>query len=1625
MSDPLDDALKAMRAKHAVTVASPIPSPATAVDTGDPLDAALDAFRKRQKTDLQKATEAVPSQQKAAESAVLLGLPVNAPPPEERHSPASFGEFMQKWDPWGRYKEIWTNPDHPWWSKALGGTLGAPLHLVASGITTELGLPASESLSRPILEYARSRGDQNFLSAMGWRALGLGADIAADPLTYATLGAGPMFKAAAKYLKGANEVEALSDTALKAGSVAPKSGLLSPEVDKPLADASRLGTATDIKPATRAGASMSKDFIEGHVAPEYTRDHIKATLGDLAHGTPEHTALTEVLRASENLGSDAYKKAVEGYRAQRLPYMEKVEPLPSSIHHPDILDLVKGPAAKAQALDDLAKHEARTAQNIWDQRPMTRLFGQNPARLFGQAAADKFALPGLDIGMKLGQAAGELTRQPWMPQVVKDWGSTGKWVTHDAAQPIADMPITAKTPEEAHKQWLDPAEVAKWEQQPGYKNAYHTAHPDLKTYALTEAIPKYIEPILEGGVVPQKLTGPELEKLVLRAQVGSTRVGQIITQTKPIGRARISPLENWVTRDVSDLNAADKVERFDHIRAIYRLLHEIKKADPLKRTSYTLAEMGTAVQDLDRMAGDNAFWERAFGKEGPRTYDFVLQRIEKTNQWWQDRLAATNTIMADAVASGDPDKIVEATAHILATGTALAESRIGSQFRLQDQWAAAGLPYRIGAATRDMGVVHGETAKRVMLDTHDGLDKFLHMTANGWQEPMSGLLYLAHAPKAEIEAAVARIRSTRAANAAAGVPMSNADLNGIKATLTNGLDKLAKAGKIADPRVVVETKTFIRNLTADGLGHLAEVLHEISKSKKMSEMHAQLTAHLAEPLSNLMTKVDAALHGFHGAELRMLNDLFGHWQATFEPTLLAQSRGFKWMLQRYDAIRDSALSYAGIKPAVLETYRRNEDLEVRAGDMAMTDNVAFQKAMRSHLPAGHTIGDFKDAMEGFYELKDSADTIAKYGSAKVSELSLIEQEIKTDALAIAQKNAAEGRAKMDRVFGSTANADAAMVKIMADVRKHTDAKWAKERASGAILQYRKDYLPHAIKGRWHDTDEFWKWVESKEVAQMVKQETTASHFHSSALQRQWQTAEVEALLDKYKQYTVNGGGHLFPPPMKVSHNLAEVIGHRDFLHYRTMANRRYIAELQQVLPAHVMPVMNANPKTNPALVRHLQSTGFQDLGEIIRPLRGWWVRKPLYDFLSKHSAGNLSNLESENFLVDWVMKSQWYLKRLNTTMTPFHAKNILMNALIVGPWWTNAAAITKHVFKNPEELAARSRAERWLSPLQAYKHSLESWHSYKEADGVNLFAFKGQEATRPIMDRIETSMQAPATSGKWAANRALQAAKGVGPFDTALFDISDRILKLSTYDKFRAMGLSPRDAADAVNHFMIDYSMKWLNPEWKRKGYGWFPFFAWHAGNAMLHIPNMMENPVKYALLDHARRFSNEQYAGTPEEAPRSQQLAEAWATQWADPRSGMNTWILPETPWEKFALLEKKILNEHRASNVMDAASFLSNRLWALNPVHMGVQYLNPSTRHLLDKYGGWGFLFGTPTRTGELESSFAFGLHPYTSFMKVFLDPTEWSHLPEEVKLDLVREFIRAEPVEYGRHGLKVHRE
>lgn len=1545
--------------------------------------------------------------------AKMTATPQEQPPPAFRVDPAdSVGEFLDRWTPLQAIMTKYYDPDQQaWWQKGLNATLGAVGTVGQSALGAFLGRDQTESVT-DMMQAARAGGALNaggtlatalkynplnlvwdpvtasdpdkawyrripeaFFGAPiiamrrmkdGWSTedlnraadyyamvAGMGGDVLLDPATYTTFGAGPLYKEANKVLRAT-----------------PKTGSAVP-VEQLGREALNMRHAARITPENEAQA-----------AAMLTQQRIEGSLSKMAD-TPADVAkvVEDTLQSAYGDGREAFEKLLETTRARKdLP--KTAGPVPQSVFDPT--------TTVDKRLQDLAEHQVGIERTLANQRPGTRMFGV------------QLGIPGTNLKLPspfdlAGKAGSKLV---------------GNWEqVQTLSRPLDDMlpELDAITVDSAVDVVTDP----KAKMVGGKQGQFASVTPQASTTlgALTkEGLREVFEPIT-GQKIPDSFAVGDIPRLIETAQLGRqsapglTKFG-IITDAKG--------LREFLKRDLMAFAPQDRARMFDYWYGMYATTGEVLKRNPKAVTNTTRARVDEAVATLGKLRKDKTFWkELTDPTRGNRPvedyYDEMMQSLANFNA----NVSKTRTEWETAIQAGDAVGASKALYQLQKNFQDLAVRDVFKFYENFDGFNQARMPFQVARKWRQQNVNLLESAQKEAVKARELLDS---VRKGVLSTPKMGdvdfiLQSLGKNPDMldELKTALKDRKGGGTFDDPAQVPLLQSWH--LASTWKRQVADMAAAGKV-DAAQATQAIAFIDDVAKQprALNELAFFLNNVRKDAEHSSLVGQVMDQITDPYATFMGKALEAGQKVHAEGFRRLQEDWGKMQAIHDPNAFGKAY-LKWAKQ-YDGLMGDIFNAAGFSPDIVEVLQRNEAAPQVASDRAVSEAQDFIASTLEPTIAGIAGGktlarqQLRDVFRGYVLVKHN----------EAAQAAVYDAPDKTKWVNIkAQENVAEGYRLLEGVFGDRATADKAIAAINKDLRPQFDATYNKARDAGIPVQYREDYLPLLLNAKPADLSRFKKALLDFETDAQVKATTPiVSDFLGSAQVRTSDSmAELQWKIDQTKRHVekTTQGRETFN--VDVMDDLAQVFTHHKYTTERAVLAKRIIAEMQTVMPEHTLFVKHVAEADKNAML----TNGWKDLGDLVPGMKDYLVRDQVYDLFKKFAPEFTEPTAGISWALGLVGGWMRWLKKVNTTFDLMHLKNIAELALIPGVSPVEFAATLKGMWKNrPRVSGVGTAQERAVTPLSAIAQGIEGDDFYRLAEENGLFSFKGHESMLPPHERIAAWME-PQRAQDWFRLQKMWSGlkNGNGPFDVIQFDIVDRAAKLTLFKKYVGMGLTPRQAADATNRWLVDYSLRWMNPELKKWGYAFDPFFAWHFNNIMMHVPNAAVNPAKYALFDHFRRYITEETVGTDLYAAHYPEfLTEyALATEMENPRTGMREWVFPDAPWTAPIELIEGVAGDP-AKTMQDPAMagkrivrFAANRMQPIFSAALGL-YSARENKVPFNLSRAW---WGDENNPG-LFRDVLWGPQPAFRLGGALIDPEQWDKLGPIARRELINQFIRMQP-------------
>lgn len=1534
---------------------------------------------------------------------------------------------------WQRYKANVNEPvreaweDQSWFRPAhlALSYVTYPFNVLTSAVTTTAGFEKAPMITDAFSQYAAAH---NFSNVGGYLAImaGMGLDVLSDPFNLVTSGAKAEFKVAQEYLNRAPSLAFIGDAdrALELGRRTKQSRYATPEAIEKI-----------------AAPQAALDNVRAAIGPDAERSDLFAQIADFTHGS----------------GAPQYRKFVE--QAKREKDLEEFAQLPETFAAPLSADPQQRALDFQSKMWDLARHEVQFTRNAIEGAPVLRVLGKplglngyrvpSPWVIFEDLASkaagawQKFRLPTTPVADQLVPDAAVRVRG-WVESTLGRRLTDEQWAnfaTHDAEaflqqsqigirqRPGAGFKPLAENIQSQPGLLYKPGAVNSW----AYAYLKNVDNPANQQAVLQNMIDLYDVMISSIRQEPKAAWTATADQL----QQGRNALQKIVDDG----------VEQFVERRNQKYYATQKVAGVD------------ASGNPVMNTVLRKDANGALIPRTVTKERVNEFGEAfkvAVAKEPPQPPTFYVNRMQDTMQQLEsafaelsgpgglvDRLqssaASTPREFSDMLA----DTISAQRRDIPSLPVNRAESIVSMIDRIQKDHdlltrSARSYPYDVfdAMSRRDVGAAMDrvqEIGNTVKMFTDD---VFLNAERSVTGAEVLGKMLNSNGGKRMVESwwqqqaanygASGLSRYNRFEDPVTGAVISYTDLTKLtptevsaaRAQITQDLQRLLDNKQI-DATLANEFENFVNQVGDDGLGQFLYGMANLAQTKLKTNVRARVMSAMAAPYKAALEKAEAMIRTTHADDLRQIFNMYGRYQDHFTPNQM-----FEWVyrpggiMDRIDTLYEKVFRTQKFGPRVFESLTTNESkklqADLKAEDYArdFSENHVLRAAasVDPKFAANRVTGEAEQALnEAYgqimscrqslrYESPAWDDTIGKINGMTWSEY--VRQK--------AAKEVDEGYKRLNELFGVT---DGSRTKADAFLsRVNHEAKYreiyASDSRAGRVGLGRADYINYKLIGNGHDYDNWLDYLKEIEDSATEGRALAVKTYGHGETRRFLDVAEVMAYMDKINIERQAAGK--LPLNLQPVYNISALLGERYHNHLTGIINRNTLYEMATLLPDHVR-MFTFKPK----------SGKWRDVGDLIPSMRGqgMFIDNRLYDYLGTF----VPQVNREKGLWDSFATFNQYITRLSTNFSLVHLKNQIALATLARMDPQRFGKWVRYMWENRN----LSRRANQFSPIEQMRHAIESHPLYKEAVENGLTHFRGDAAFRSTAENVIEQMNP--TIKWWERWTGYRKGKGMtgspqGPFSGFVFDVVDRGMKMALYEDYRMRGLTPRKAAELVNLYMIDYSARMLNPNVKRIGYAMFPFFSWHVGNALLHIPNILQNPQMYSLIRTAERFMNRAYSPysgfPPDQVPAL--LANAVATPFTD-RNGYQNWVMPDIPGQAHLNLMTNImknpLNPFHITN--ETARFVLTRSRVGNILYNA---MNPYERQRLSNEDIFSYMFGDADRPGYVDETL-WGLMPMREFVKLGVEATTNPVAWDDMKYIALNMFMRTEPV--GPDGKAKHRE
>ena len=1465
---------------------------------------------------------------------------------------------------WEPIPEMW-NSDK-WYGKPLA-VLSAPFRLLdapMAGLATAAGFEHAGSAFEAGSQYAEDPTVSTPVAA-GAEVLGIALD-QLNPAYYMSMGASPLRKAAERVLKEPIGSAGLVDA-------------------KAIEDAARV---------SRHGADMSEETVRNVVAPALMAKSYynainpsEAAAKDLMDPhLVEHVWGAKKATKALNNGTTSYEDLVNAYRKNNS--IKDLEPQHANFPR----DLVMNDAAPLEAkLKAMAGHQAYNEKSIIEGRARTRIAGVDPLNPFE----------------KYRSQVGGLTT-PSLTKTVSQLTSRALGVWRDSK--VLNTPLNKLL-----------------------------APPQLKT--VVDFFNARGMRMLDENATPWHLFN-QLERIQAAVPEGRSAI-----QAGEHSGAFTSEgsLRKWMENELRGVPQAYRLQHLQGAREVYAAVLDILKKEPRAISAINPAKMDQGLKTLDNwltQLGPNVhgapgkFHTMMVDPTEDFTREFALsQRENKVRSLLTDIRDLANEQHQGLlpIVGGTPQQQMQGLAKATLTaqgGVVTAAGRaanipvmLGQLMDEYNRLLNMRTAYPYAAQWRQMKM----DSRNLLREIHDTLinsQDFIKSAMKHNGNPMDGTLLLGEM--------LSKNRPKFWENMAprANKPFDAQHAMKIVAKIGARADKHVADG-LMSAQTAQHIKQYLMSLNPSvdqtGLQQLVYAMSDLARAKAKSSIQAALFDHLTSRLNPHLDKIHANLITDHDREFRDIMGDLDRFQAYYDPR-----QGFHWLMKtggpidKLNKITGSAFVKAGFSPLLPDVLRsmvqQNAHIPVDAKNYGLgtvskdavlkelkaIDPVKFSRVSRVTEDELNTaIGDilpFQHTEDRVNRQLGPMQAAAQAGGANVHPRITKSMDRLQKERAIAKERIDGGMQKLVKITGSQQKADLLLQRVRTNLRKIMDDEYREDLKRGMGAVYREHYFPHYLVGKEADKDTF------KTIKSGVSASGGLRDSEHAQISRKFHAMEKRVFPDASSvQHFINEINenpalyHLdHPLDVKIGSNISAAFALRKAAQLKARINREALSRINAVIPNGMGVLYLNNPETqmvSKGAKQVLEGQRWRSLEPLIPSMSNHYVPDVLYTYIEHF----VPEYKRSEYVWNFFHKFNDFMARLMVRYNLAHVKNIASLSAIAGVDLKHVNQLLTEAYKNS------GKYSKDFGLLERMAKALDDHPMYQESVRNGITHFDPDTFGKSVDQIIEGSM-------KPRSSQTMAYLKGTGQsvVQTITFGVLDKAVKTSLYKQMLEKGLPPSMAADWVNHFLIDYSARNLAPNLKRMGHAVMPYFGWRIGNALLHIPNALENPGKYLLVNHIRNYLSDSLMHTNphdrEHMPDA--LAEAIFLPWSMSQNGQQRVDFLDLPQDPYFRLVKQTVLEH-PNNPMQWNAALARFL--ISHSRLGTwAYQAMVNKKRLDKETFFDTMFGTGDRSGYLKEV-GWGLVPMgrlgRDLAESMWDPSVWSNIGP----DLLGLLTRVNNVDY----------
>lgn len=806
-----------------------------------------------------------------------------------------------------------------------------------------------------------------------------------------------------------------------------------------------------------------------------------------------------------------------------------------------------------------------------------------------------------------------------------------------------------------------------------------------------------------------------------------------------------------------------------------------------------------------------------------------------------------------------------------------------------------------------------------------------------------------------------------------------------------GIESHVENGKMSYPQGE-RLKEYLKSLGNESFANVLYAMRDIADARIHGSLEKSLFDRLLEPMQGAIESANVLLRTEFDVQYKQITESFAKFQTIRDHKKLFDFyfRPGGWMDQLDDlgekVFRKVGLNYHAIE-AMKEVERIRTSIDPASEDYAIMfskENILKQATLLDPSLENKVGGALENnlvmAVGKYVQYAHTLEQMAvdpgnQWRSARVYEIS--------------KKKIEEGIAELSKIFGNKQKAQAYAENIREILKVEMRAQRQIEARMGMVGIEREGYLPYVLKGSKEEIQQLRDEITAAEgIAKIKKSDKKAikkvfggGNYRFGAEEHRLfrDAAGVQEFIEQTNYKRVHREG-LKALEVEVDDDIIAAIGDRKKKQLRAFSNRDMIGKLQTYLPGNTL-IRHFSEKDRQAVEF---ATKWQSLEKIVPSMKDYYVSNELYSYLKQY----IPDGKADSAIYKLLSKYWSLSTKFQVQFSLVHLKNLAGLAFIAG---VNPGKFSKIIYqaikdsKNFEKLYPGA-----MNYMTRIAKALEHSDLYKSATRSGISHFRGAEQFTSVAENIKK-----ARKPQWSPSRIMD--KGFA--STMIFDVMDRGAKMALYEELLEQGVQPNMAADWVNYFLIDYSAKNLNPEARKWGYAVAPFFAWKIQNMLLHVPNMIENPARYAMVNYFRHYVPDKVFHSNPYA--NSKMPDAIASTMAMPlqdTEGNQLYLSMDMPWDQYV----NLFNRTILTNPTDPVAWRGD-IWRFiaQRTRMGQslrEAFNPFDYKRIRNESLFESFFGDATHDGLIDETF-WGTLPLVkkgmSFAYALLNPMAWKNL------------------------------